>query len=437
MLRTLAKVWGGVLGVVWILFIACGDIADFDRFLSLQRGEKCGVHPLSLLAEDVSISPLATCLSPPAASSPATTLFVSQFFGDDEGGRRVTIYDITAITDGENATNVLGQPDFTTNSSGPSQSQVVGPIYLQSSLVGQYFFVPDSSTNDGNTSNRIMIWDVASITNGENAVNVLGQANFTSSSAATTVSGLNTPYGLDWDSTNNRLFVADQANHRVIIFDVNTISDGENAVNVLGQVNFTTSTATTTQSGMSSPVDTAWDSQNNRLFVVDQGNNRILIFDVSAISDGENAANVLGQANFTSSGADTTQSRLSAPGGIAYASPYLFVADNGNNRIMIWDVASITNGENAVNVLGQANFTSSGTATTQSGMSSPQDVVVDAVAQKLFSVESANRRVLVFDISTIINGENAQNIIGQANFTSNAAEVTQAGLAFPIGIALK
>ena len=70
-------------------------------------------------------------------------------------------------------------------------------------------------------------------------------------------------------------------------------------------------------------------------------------------------------------------------------------------------------------------------------MSSPQDVVVDAVAQKLFSVESANRRVLVFDISTIINGENAQNIIGQANFTSNAAEVTQAGLAFPIGIALK
>ena len=41
----------------------------------------------------------------------------------------------------------------------------------------------------------------------------------------------------------------------------------------------------------------------------------------------------------------------------------LFVSDgqgSGNHRVLVYDVASITNGENAVNVLGQADFTSSG-----------------------------------------------------------------------------
>src|SRR3989338_1114075 len=221
MLRTLAKVWGGVLGVVWILFVACGDIADFDRFLSLQRGEKCGVHPLSLLVEDASFSPLATsCISPPAASSPATTLFVSEYTN-----KRVLVFNIEAITNGENAINVLGQANFTSSDSAITQTGLSGPSHLQSTHVGQYLFVSDNTDGVGSEPNRTMIWDVTTISDGENASNVLGPSNFTSSGSATVT-------GVDLDSTNNRLFVG-ETTPLVRVYDVSTITDGESSTNTL------------------------------------------------------------------------------------------------------------------------------------------------------------------------------------------------------------
>ena len=50
---------------------------------------------------------------------------------------------------------------------------------------------------------------------------------------------------------------------------------------------------------------------------------------------------------------------------------------------MVLDVASITDGENAVNVLGQPNFTTATAATTQAGMRNPQGVTVDPASLRL------------------------------------------------------
>ena len=90
------------------------------------------------------------------------------------------------------------------------------------------------------------------------------------------------PTGLAYDATNSRLFVSDLSNNRVLFYDVSTITDGKSAINVLGQPNYTSNTAATTQTGLNNPRGLIYDSTNARLYVTDTNNNRIMIFDAFA-----------------------------------------------------------------------------------------------------------------------------------------------------------
>jgi DNA-binding beta-propeller fold protein YncE len=179
---------------------------------------------------------------------------------------------------------------------------------------------------------------------------------------------------------------------------------GINAANVLGQANFTSSGSATTQSGMGTPCDVAFDPVNNRLFVEDAGNERILVFNTGTITNGMNASYVLGQTNFTSSGTGTSQSAMHPGiagdcGKLSFDSlnHRLFLADQGNNRVLIFDTANISNGMNASRVLGQADFTSSGTATTQSGLKQPDAVMYDPATHNVFVGDTQNNRITIFD----------------------------------------
>ena len=157
------------------------------------------------------------------------------------------------------------------------------------------------------------------------------------------------------DTINHRLFVADTANNRVFVFNLNADNVLIDNIpdNVLGQPNFTASDPGTTQSNLYGPTGIAYDLENEKLFVADTNNNRIMIFDVFSISNGENAVNVLGQPNFTASEPGKTQSKLDAPAGLAYdpKNGNLFVADTNNNRVMVFSAISISNGEDAVDVI--------------------------------------------------------------------------------------
>jgi DNA-binding beta-propeller fold protein YncE len=119
------------------------------------------------------------------------------------------------------------------------------------------------------------------ISDGEAATNVLGQANLTTCSATTCdASTTYAPLGLAFDSGNNRLYVADYLHNRVLVFDVAVISDGEAATNVLGQANLTTCSVTTCDASTTyAPYGLAFDSGNNRLYVADYSHNRVLVFD--------------------------------------------------------------------------------------------------------------------------------------------------------------
>jgi hypothetical protein len=120
----------------------------------------------------------------------------------------------------------------------------------------------------------------------------------------------------------------------------------------------------------------------------------------SSISNGQNGANVLGRTNFTSDcGSRVNQSLLYAPESVSSdpTNDRLFVTDSGNNRALVFKVAKIINGMNASKVLGQADFTTRDSYTTQSGFNNPHQVFYNRGSGRLFVSDYNNHRVMVFE----------------------------------------
>jgi sugar lactone lactonase YvrE len=288
----------------------------------------------------------------------------------------------------------------------------------------------------------VLLWQgvaKAQFVNGANADGVLGQLNFGSSGNVTSQNGMYYPYGIAVDAAGN-LYVADCNNHRVLRFNsAASKANGANADGVLGQPNFSSNSGVIgTQNGMYWPYGVAVDASGN-LYVADAGNHRVLKFSHAASkANGANADTVLGQPNFTSSGGSLSQSRMNFPIGVAVdAAGNLYVADANNNRVLKFSrVASKANGANADTVLGQPNFTSNTTATSQNGMNYPQAVVVDA-SGNLYVADDVNNRVLRFNnAASKAIGANADGVLGQPNFSSKSVGMATAnGMNTPSGVA--
>jgi hypothetical protein len=134
---------------------------------------------------------------------------------------------------------------------------------------------------------RVLIWNTIPTTNGEPADVVVGAADFaTAGSPTPSATSLGLPAGVASDGTS--LFVADQVGHRVVIFTPFPTANGAAATGVLGQSSFTSSAFNdANQDGTPDSHPTARTLLNpfdlevigDRLFVADQGNNRVLVFD--------------------------------------------------------------------------------------------------------------------------------------------------------------
>ena len=173
--------------------------------------------------------------------------------------------------------------------------------------------------------------------------------------------------------------------------------------------------------------DDVFITSDGTLWVADRENNRVLRFDnAAAKSNGANADGVLGQSNFTSNLQLTTQVGMLGPRSVFVDNNgTLWVAEEFNNRILRFDnVASKSNGANADGVLGQPNFTSSSGTTSQAGLYYPMSVAVDNTG-RLYVTQETNNRVLIFDdAANKANGANADNVLGQSNFTSSNIGIT-------------
>jgi len=305
-----------------------------------------------------------------------------------------------------NASAELGQPNFTTVTNPyTTQSGFRNPTFVASD--GKILVVSDTDNN------RVLIWKTIPTTAAQNdapADIVLGQSSFTTANIGLSSSGMRGPQGVWVQGT--QLFVADTQNHRVLIWNTIPTANNQAADLVLGEPNFTTAPAPTvsnlppTASNLFSPVAVTSDGQH--LFVTDLGHNRVLIWNSIPTQNGQAADVVVGQPNMTSeldngfnstcvsNGVDTDDyptypnncvpttcptNGTDSAGTVLYQQRCgnvmelpryalsdghrLFIADSGNDRVLVYNSIPTTNGPTPDIYLGQPDeFTDQVTTST-------------------------------------------------------------------------
>ncbi len=337
----------------------------------------------------------------------------------DTGNNRVLIYNLP-VSNGQSANVVLGQSSFTTGNPALTASGMNFPVGNAEDSAGN-IYVSD------NLNNRVLQFKPP-FSNGMSASLAIGQPDLVTGDFHTGSAGLDEPVGLAFDSSGN-LWVVDSRNNRILQFKP-PFANGMNASVVIGQANFTSVTAATTNSGLNGPQLVAVDSSGN-LWVTDAFNNRVLQFK-PPFANGMAASLVIGQADFVSSGAATTASGINLPDGIAFdTAGNLWIGDSGNNRVLQFK-PTFANGMSASLVLGQDSFTTRTGADTQSGFSGLSGIAFDS-SGNLGVVDSGNNRTLGFT-PPFSNNQNANLVLGQANFTTSTFATTATGQDAPAAV---
>ena len=129
------------------------------------------------------------------------------------------------------ASIVIGQTDFSSNSSGVSQGK-----FANNTLRSPFVDPKGRLILSDQSNNRVLIWNTVPTKNGVSADLVLGQADFVSSSAnrggSRVANTLNAPMGIWSDGT--KLIVVDDVNHRVLLWNIFPITNGQAADIVIG-----------------------------------------------------------------------------------------------------------------------------------------------------------------------------------------------------------
>jgi phage tail sheath gpL-like len=319
---------------------------------------------------------------------------------------------------------VLGQPDFTSTDYHIAQDGMRLPTAVASD--GHYLAVADTANN------RVLIWNSIPTSNGQPADVVVGQHDFTSIKPVVVDSrSLRAPQGV-WIQ-NGRLFVADTQNHRVLIWNSIPTQNEQPADLVLGQANFNVAVEpdlTKAQNdphanNLLNPVSVTSDGQ--RLYVADLGNNRVLIWNSIPTSNQQPADVVIGQKDMDTGVSNDAQELCDSNGTDSDGNPTypqrcgrtldfprfalsdgqrLFVADGGNDRVLIFNTIPAQNAPAPDIILGQSDeFSSAVSSVTdlfhpllrQSAADlapTPTSLAFDGT--NLYVTDPANRRILVF-----------------------------------------
>ncbi len=259
------------------------------------------------------------------------------------------------MTSGSAAEAVLGQPDFVTASSGLSSTKMNDPLRVHVDASGR-LWVSDY------LNNRVLRFDNASSkTTGSAADGVLGQPNFTTNTNGTTAAKMNGAVGVFVDRAG-RLWATDRLNHRVLRFEnAAAKGNGANADGVLGQADFTTGTSGLSSTKMNRPMGVYADTAG-RLWVCEDNNNRAIRFEAAAAKpNGAAADGVLGQPDFVSNTINGSRNGVGNVRGV-FGDPAgrLYLVDESNHRVVIFNnAAAKPNGGDADVVLGAPDLNGS------------------------------------------------------------------------------
>jgi uncharacterized protein (TIGR03437 family) len=330
---------------------------------------------------------------------------------------------------GGKATSVLGQTDFSKGDfRAPARESLRTPTGIATD--GTSLAVADTDNN------RVLIWFTIPQSNNAPADVVLGQPDFTRNLVNNgqgnipTANSMRGPQGV-WIQ-NGRLFVADTNNNRVLIWNSIPRSNHQNADVVLGAPNFNTfvqpdltrAQLDAQANTLLTPVSVTSDGQ--RLLVSDLGHNRVLVWRTIPTSNQQAADLVLGQKTFTTATPNNSKELCAAAGKDAAGNDlfpqsceatlefprfalsdgrYLFVADGGNDRILVYKRIPTENGAAADAVLGQItpafNLISDSAdprgIAASSAVRTPLGLAWDG--RNLYASDPFNRRVQVFTLA--------------------------------------
>jgi len=364
---------------------------------------------------------------------------------------RIMVYDAHPDRVGgpARAIAVIGQPDAFSTHPAVSDRRVAMPrIAVDSEREKLYI------SEGYPAGNRVTVWDISpdNLETGMSALDVIGHEtldgapDFFNRMAQGHLDGrsLAAARAVTLDPVDHRLFVPDEYNHRVVVWqldDLNRIADRD-ARWVLGQPDLNTSLmGEPTARNMTTPIGAAYDTSTKRLFVGDGYHNRILVYDAAPgqLENGMPASVVIGQRDFLS------VERAAGPAGINFgvrmgrgiASDFLpmgfavdesgqrlFVSDGENNRVLIYDVRRdvLRNGAEAIGILGQRDFQSTAPGSGAGGFYDPGHLAYDGPNERLFVIDAKHKRVLVFDVhpDRFENAAFAIAVLGKTDFETPA-----------------
>lgn len=150
--------------------------------------------------------------------------------------------------------------------------------------------------------------------------------------------------------------------------------------------------------------------------IADRYNNRLLGFNTLPDINNAHADFVLGQADFTSNGDGAARNKLYYPNDIAIANGKVAVADNYNNRVLLYSDVPGSGSALPDVVVGQSDFTSGNRGCAQDEVAGLRGVEITEDG-KLIATDPDNSRILVWNSLPTQNGQGADLVLGQGDFT--------------------
>ena len=306
----------------------------------------------------------------------------------DTNNSRVLIYDQLPTKGNDVPDIVLGQKDFYTNHLVSRSSRnnpnpvtdghvlIIGDDY--NGLVQVYKNLPDESLAEADVYQAISGWKgTACAYDGQLycAATERGLAVWEGLSEGSSLPD----YFINFSFLNSRnvavdnksLYVADYDGNRVFVFSEKPRSNKKTLPDfVLGQPNFESTAEGSGPADLFNPIGVSSDDKH--LVVGDWGNKRVLIWNLPIIKNTQEPDLILG-----SKIGDIGPLRFEGPAGVVAYDDKLFVADNGNNRVLIWSRFPTKATDQPDIVLGQKDFYSKYPSNTQDGLFLPMHLAFD------------------------------------------------------------